>query len=449
MKKITLKQLIKECIEEIDESFDVGGSYLNQSLKKYTDNAAKQEEDICCYCGGSGTDKIALPLFMPAHPERKYEGDLCHSECETELMDNGNLKEVSSEEWIKIGQKPPKQVSQIPVGKQTYDEPTFDNVNQLPLTENNLQSNSVTVLIPGGFKPPHAGHLQLVNTYANHPKVKEVKIMIGPKMRDGITREQSVKVWNLLIRNPKIKITSVKYDNPIQAIYEYVFSLHPNSNELIAMGASSKDDDYKRSVDFVNKVNTIYKTTGTKSGQFVPKGVTSVLLNVNTKPLNYSDRTDGNTGPISATILRKDLHEKNYNNFKTNYVGVPENIIKEIYSVLMNSVTLMETIRKFVGILLKEDNSKKIKNLTIRSKDALVKQRQAELSDKKDKVDVIKNKIKDSIGKDMPTTPDEKKTMDIEKKKDRESLKTAELSVKSAKSNQDAAKKEKDAATKL
>lgn len=36
-------------------------SYLDEILKKQTTMGCSQEEDICCYCGERGTDKIALP----------------------------------------------------------------------------------------------------------------------------------------------------------------------------------------------------------------------------------------------------------------------------------------------------------------------------------------------------------------------------------------------------
>ena len=48
----------------------------------------------------------------------------------------------------------------------------------------------IIVLLPGGFKPPHGGHLDLAMKYAALPQVSEVRILIGPKGREGITRER-------------------------------------------------------------------------------------------------------------------------------------------------------------------------------------------------------------------------------------------------------------------
>lgn len=46
------------------------------------------DTDICVYCGEPECDKIALPeISYIDHPERKFgTGDMCHSECEHELM---------------------------------------------------------------------------------------------------------------------------------------------------------------------------------------------------------------------------------------------------------------------------------------------------------------------------------------------------------------------------
>ena len=53
---------------------------LNEYVKTYDD------ADVCVYCGKPDCDKIALPMFLN-HPEREFgSGDMCHSDCERELM---------------------------------------------------------------------------------------------------------------------------------------------------------------------------------------------------------------------------------------------------------------------------------------------------------------------------------------------------------------------------
>ena len=57
---------------------------------------------------------------------------------------------------------------------------------------------NVTVLFPGGFKPITGAHMALAQRYAQNPNVDRVIMLIGPKERDGITRDKSIKMFNLL-----------------------------------------------------------------------------------------------------------------------------------------------------------------------------------------------------------------------------------------------------------
>jgi len=54
---------------------------LDEILERQIKIGLCQEEDICCYCGEGGTDKIALPNSFN-HPEKINDSALCHSECE-------------------------------------------------------------------------------------------------------------------------------------------------------------------------------------------------------------------------------------------------------------------------------------------------------------------------------------------------------------------------------
>jgi hypothetical protein len=52
-------------------------------------------------------------------------------------------------------------------------------------------------LVPGGFKPPTMGHFYLVDQVAKHPEVNKVLVLIGHKTRDGVTKEESLDIWNI------------------------------------------------------------------------------------------------------------------------------------------------------------------------------------------------------------------------------------------------------------
>jgi phosphopantetheine adenylyltransferase/Zn-dependent peptidase ImmA (M78 family) len=66
-------------------------------------------------------------------------------------------------------------------------------------------------LIPGGFKPPTIGHFVLVDEVAQNPNFDKVIVLIGHKVRDGVTKEESLAVWDIykkyLPSNVEIKIS--------------------------------------------------------------------------------------------------------------------------------------------------------------------------------------------------------------------------------------------------
>lgn len=195
------------------------------------------------------------------------------------------------------------------------------------LVEGILEDESVntTVLLPGGFKPPHGGHLDLAKKYAAQPGVIEVKILIGPEPREGITRDDSVRVWEKLTSNiPEITIQRVNENSPLAAAYKFLETAAPGT---YALASSTKGEDYKRVQQFT--------TSHTEGGKYHKKGVKVIELPLDARPLVYADRTDNLNGAgISASTLRKDIRNRDYQNFITNYPNTEESVLKPIYSIL-------------------------------------------------------------------------------------------------------------------
>ena len=52
-------------------------------------------------------------------------------------------------------------------------------------------------LLPGGFKPPHAGHYNAAKWLAANTDADTVVVRIGAKEREGVTREMSLQLWDL------------------------------------------------------------------------------------------------------------------------------------------------------------------------------------------------------------------------------------------------------------
>jgi hypothetical protein len=198
------------------------------------------------------------------------------------------------------------------------------------LVESIMEGESgITVLLPGGFKPPHGGHLDLAKRYASQPNVSQVLILIGPKEREGITRDQSMAVWKLLLAGTtNVKTLGVTEDNPLVAAYKYIETAKPGT---YALAASNKGEDYVRVKKFVDG-----HAIGAKYNR---NGVNVVELPLDTRPMYYKGRTDQLNGKgISASTLRKDLVNKDYINFKTNYPGTLDNTLKSVYSILTKTI---------------------------------------------------------------------------------------------------------------
>ena len=110
-----------------------------------------------------------------------------------------------------------------------------------------------TVLIAGGFKPPHKGHYDYIKFYLENPDVKEVRLYAGDKSRDAVTLEQSEALLKLygLLDHPKMNYNRAStrkgkngpYTNPLADCYEYA---ETQVLEPIALGCSTKDAGYRK-----------------------------------------------------------------------------------------------------------------------------------------------------------------------------------------------------------
>jgi nicotinamide mononucleotide adenylyltransferase len=201
---------------------------------------------------------------------------------------------------------------------------------------NENAKDGVTVLLPGGFKPMHIGHVDLVRRYANHPDVKEVKVLIGPGVRNGITQKESLEVAKELLKDfDNVSVEAVKYPSPVLTAYKYMETAEPGTYAMAGVKKGKDDEDYKRVLKFVKDFQPEGKYYHT-----LPKGVNVVELLVNTDPIYYKGRTDENEGkPISASTLRRDIINDDYNNFMTNYPGYDHDTIQKIWDTTQMVIT--------------------------------------------------------------------------------------------------------------
>jgi len=191
--------------------------------------------------------------------------------------------------------------------------------------------SEIIVLFPGGFKPLTGAHMALANRYAENANVKQVIMLIGPKDRDGITRNTTAEIFNLLNTNSKITMQPTEFNSPITAAYEYLFALPEDIVGKYAMAASAKGDDYVRAKTFIPNVDK-YKITGDKNQRKIPAGVDAVELNVDVDPIKYKSGE-----PISASTLRVAIANNDIATIKQSYPDTPENILNNIVQILTDT----------------------------------------------------------------------------------------------------------------
>lgn len=110
-----------------------------------------------------------------------------------------------------------------------------------PLLE---EEKKVVAVYGGGFKPPTAGHFEVVDqALKENPNIDEFIILIGGKERDGISPEESLIIWDIYKQYLPIKV-EVKLSSkpPIQAVYNYAKE-HPNEEVLFVIGAREGNED--------------------------------------------------------------------------------------------------------------------------------------------------------------------------------------------------------------
>lgn len=98
---------------------------------------------------------------------------------------------------------------------------------------------------PARFKIPHLGHWNAVVDLTHRNYIKKVVVLISPKEVDGITQEDSYKIWQIFLKaspNPKVQIQKSLEESPIKDIYAYL-AKHPTDKSVYLAYNEGEDDD--------------------------------------------------------------------------------------------------------------------------------------------------------------------------------------------------------------
>jgi nicotinamide mononucleotide adenylyltransferase/lambda repressor-like predicted transcriptional regulator len=94
---------------------------------------------------------------------------------------------------------------------------------------------------PGGFKPPHEGHFEVLKDLASRPYITKVIVLIGHKTRDGITKEQSKRIWDLYLATSPMAKAVVRISTDASPIKD-IFTAFNDDLELKAYVAGAKNE---------------------------------------------------------------------------------------------------------------------------------------------------------------------------------------------------------------
>ena len=192
----------------------------------------------------------------------------------------------------------------------------FEDKDGYPVVDSEFAptEKQTLAIVPGAFKPPHQGHADMVQKYAD--KADKVIILIskptraGRYLRDGteIVQSHSEQIWRDVflpqISGAEIEIdTESDYASPIQAAYDYIGTngpIDPKEYRVI-LGASDKLDEKTDIPDW-------HRWKGVQGSKNVKPGLE--IMDIEENAVGCTARACGT--PFSATTMRElisDLRE--------------------------------------------------------------------------------------------------------------------------------------------
>ena len=121
--------------------------------------------------------------------------------------------------------------------------------------DNDPVGGRTVAIVPGAFKPPHLGHLDMVRQYAQ--QADEVIVLISSPLKASrgvggktISARDSQQIWEMLLADQGLSNVRVEISpkpSPVTATFEYVGEEGPlEPGTRLVLGASQKGGDFKR-----------------------------------------------------------------------------------------------------------------------------------------------------------------------------------------------------------
>jgi hypothetical protein len=217
-----------------------------------------------------------------------------------------------------------------------------------------LDNQKVVAIYGGGFKPPTKGHFAVAKkTLDDFPEIDELKIFVGGGVRDGITQDESIKIWTIYKSLLPDKIDVEPSVAPVKSVLGYAKD-HPEEKVYWILGAREGDeDDLKdiesrtRSIDKypnieVKVITTSGGVSGTKTRQAIRDNNKEQFFHMIP---DVSDEEKEQIWDITSTVIKEELLkeealvDKLKNKLKTliNAVKQESKETKQAFSLLIKS----------------------------------------------------------------------------------------------------------------
>jgi len=207
-------------------------------------------------------------------------------------------------------------------------------------------------LLPGGFKPPHAGHYNMAKWLAKNTDADVVVVKVGAKERDGITREMSLQLWNLYKESDsdplsnKLLIQPSTSNSPVQDVYDFVENTAPEGSTVyLGMGEKDTSDSrFKNIGKFAEPRNIQFQTvlvppqaggvSGTEMRGFIKNNQDTFFYNSLPDHMTDMDKEDAWAivipNPMNEDLYDPNDHTSDYMKSSEYKAGMPDGPKKDI-----------------------------------------------------------------------------------------------------------------------
>jgi hypothetical protein len=125
------------------------------------------------------------------------------------------------------------------------------------LLEDLLDTQKTVAIYGGGFKPPTKGHFHVAElTLEQFPEIDELKIFVGQGVRDGITQDESIRIWDIYKNYLSPKVDVEASVAPVKSVLGYAKE-NPDTKVYWILGA--RDGDEGDLADIENRTKSLSK----------------------------------------------------------------------------------------------------------------------------------------------------------------------------------------------